>query len=285
MVLKINGETVEESAIQDEIERLRPHYEVTFRDQPEDEREKQLNDWSRENVIERVLLNQHARQFGDPIAAEDIQHSFNQFLEGIQKRGQNVDELTDDQRDTIRAGLENQMRVERFLNHVCKDIPQPTEDEIRAHYDQHIEEFTNPLQARVSHIVKHVNWQSDQQTALSEIQQAKDELDNGADFATVVRKYSDCPDRDGDLGYIVRGQMVEEFEDVAFNLGVGRISGVIQTRFGYHIVKVFDRKEPTARPLEEVKDQIAEKLMEARREKTIEEYLDQLKADAKIEEK
>jgi parvulin-like peptidyl-prolyl isomerase len=75
--------------------------------------------------------------------------------------------------------------------------------------------------------------------AQREIEALKAQLDGGADFATLARQHSDCPsaEEDGDLGAFGRGQMVKPFEDAAFGLPVGGTSGVIETQFGYHIIK------------------------------------------------
>jgi parvulin-like peptidyl-prolyl isomerase len=74
--------------------------------------------------------------------------------------------------------------------------------------------------------------------ALSEMEQIKEELDGGADFAGLAARHSDCPSgvKGGALGAFGRGQMVKEFEDAAFGLEVGGVSGVIETPFGYHLI-------------------------------------------------
>lgn len=72
----------------------------------------------------------------------------------------------------------------------------------------------------------------------------KEAIDNGQGFATMAKRYSKCPSgaQGGDLGYFERGQMVKEFEDAAFSLPVGKVSEPIHTQFGWHIIKVLDRK-------------------------------------------
>ena len=79
--------------------------------------------------------------------------------------------------------------------------------------------------------------------------------------------------------------MVEEFEDVVFNLGVGQASDIFRTRFGFHIAKVYDRKPPVIPELKEVKHQITDTLIEQAKSKAIDDFIDKLKSKAKIEEK
>lgn len=72
----------------------------------------------------------------------------------------------------------------------------------------------------------------------------KERIDNGEGFATMAKRYSKCPSgaQGGDLGYFERGQMVKEFEDAAFSLPVGKVSQPVHTQFGWHLIKVLDRK-------------------------------------------
>lgn len=78
----------------------------------------------------------------------------------------------------------------------------------------------------------------------SEADLIKSKIDNGECFETLAKKYSKCPSSQdgGDLGYFERGQMVKEFEDAAFNLPVGKVSYPVKTQFGWHIIKVYDKK-------------------------------------------
>lgn len=78
-----------------------------------------------------------------------------------------------------------------------------------------------------------------QEEAKTQIQEIKSQLDGGADFAELAQKHSDCPSgrRGGDLGSFGRGQMVPPFEQSAFGMEVGQVSDVVETDFGYHIIK------------------------------------------------
>ena len=109
-------------------------------------------------------------------------------------------------------------------------------------------------------------------------------IEAGRPFETVVEEYTDCADSGGDLGYVMRGQMVEEFEDVVFNLSVGQVSDVFRTRFGFHIAKVYDRKSPAVADLKDARKQVADAVRAQKREQALGEYLDRLRSRARVEE-
>jgi len=284
MTLIVSGEKIEDSVIQQEVERLRPHYEQVFRDKDPEEREAQLLDWSRENVVERVLVDQHARKHGRQIPKAEVDAAFEQIKKQRADGEQlNKESGTDDEKE-IKEQIELHMKVERLLQDLCKDLPEPSKDAVRQFYKENKERLKSAEQVRAAHIVKHISGQTDEPTAYQMMIKAQDELKNGAPFEMLVAKYSDCPDNGGDLGYITRGQMVEEFEDVVFNLGIAEVSDVFRTRFGFHIARLYDRKPAVIPPLKEVKDQIVDELKQRMRNNAVDEFVDRLKSKAKIEE-
>ncbi len=284
MTLIVNGEKIEDSAIKQEAERLRPDYERVFPAQDPKEREAQLFDWSKENVIERVLINQEAKKNGDKIPQDQIDSALAKIKEQYTDPKELYKALGVEDDAGIKDQIEMQMKVEQRLSEVCKDLPDPPKADIQEYYEKNAEQFKTGESARVAHIVKYVNWQTDEETAYNAIKEAHDELKNGAAFEVVVDKHTDCADSGGDLGHVVKGQMVEEFEDVIFNLGTGEVSDIFRTRFGFHIAKVYDRKPAAVAELKEVKDQIVGTLQEQMRSKVIDDFIDTLKENAKIED-
>jgi parvulin-like peptidyl-prolyl isomerase len=284
MALVVNGEKIEDSAIRQEVERLRPAYEGAFADQDPKEREAQLLDWSKENVIERVLIDQEARQSGQAIRPDKVEAVLAKLKAQYADPQQLYKDFNAPDDEKIKKDVESQMRVEQRLAQLCKDLPKPSQAAIREYYEQNKERYKTGERVRAAHIVKYVNWQTDEETAYRQISQAHDELKNGAAFEAVVEKYTDCADSGGDLGLVARGQMVEEFEDVVFNLGVGQISGVFRSRFGFHIAKVYGREPATVPSLDQVKDQIDDALRERTRSDAIDEFIDGLRSKATIEE-
>jgi parvulin-like peptidyl-prolyl isomerase len=284
MAIVVNGEKVEDITIRQEVERLRPEYERVFADQDPKERETQLLDWSKENVIERILINQDAQKNGGEIPPDQIAAALARLKEQYADEAQLYKDFNAEDDEKIKRDLETQMRVERTLERVCDDVPKPSKAAIQEFYDKNKEQYKTGERVRVAHIVKYVNWQTDEETAYREISEAHNELTNGASFETVVDKYTDCADSGGDLGFVSRGQMVEEFEDVVFNLGEGQISDVFRSRFGFHIAKVYTRQPAAVPPLEEIKDQVTEAVNEQMRSAAIDAFIDQLRSKATIEE-
>ncbi len=284
MVLKVNGQEIEETTIREEVDRLRPHYEQAFEDQPAEQREAQLMDWSKENVIERVLVAQDARANGGDVSPEDIDATIERVKKQYASEEDFAKEYDDEKLQALREDIELQLKVERRLDGVRKQAPKPSDDEINAFYEQNKDQFRSPEQVRVAHVVKYVNWQTSEAEALEAMRQARAELDGGASFEAIADKYTDCADSGGDLGYVSRGQMVEEFEDVIFNLNPGQTSDVFRTRFGFHIAKVYDRKASTIHPLKDVRDHVVRAVRDQKEEQAVEVFVDGLRAEATVEE-
>jgi parvulin-like peptidyl-prolyl isomerase len=284
MTVLVNGERIEDSLIHREAERLRPDYEKAFMDMAPHEREAQLLDWSRENVIERTLLRQEVKNNEPEIPKEQLESIITNLKKECKNPGQLYKEFEVQDDEDLKKSIEIIIRTERKLEKLLKDLPKPSNTDIQKYYQQNKEQFKSAEQVRAAHIVKYVDWQTDESRAYQAIRQADNELKQGALFEAVVEKYTDCKEDGGNLGLISRGRMVEEFEDVVFNLGVGQVSEIFRTRFGFHIVKVYERYPPAILGLEKVKDQIINILEEQVRQDTIYEFIDGLKQKANIQE-
>lgn len=284
MALVVNGEQIEEKAIRKEAERLRPEYEKVFVDMKPEERETQLLDWSKENLIERTLLQQEVKNTEPQTPKAHLEP----ILVNLKKNCRDPNELYRDfeveDDENLRQAVDLIIRTERTIEKLLKDMPKPSNTEIRQYYEEKKGQFRSGEKIKVAHIVKYVDWQTDESIAYQDIHRAYNELKQGAPFETVVDKYTDCADQGGDLGYIERGKMAEEFEDVVFNLGVGQVSDIFRTRFGFHIAKVYERHPATVPGFEEVKDRITEIIYEQMRLNAIHNFIDNLKNKAKIED-
>ena len=109
----------------------------------------------------------------------------------------------------------------------------------------------------------------------------------GVDFAELAKKKSEGPSAPdgGDLGFFRRGVMVAEFERAAFTLPIGGVSAPIRTKFGWHIIKVEEKRALEARPFEDMKEQLREKLLRGQLEKFTDQYVQELRAAAVVDVK
>jgi peptidyl-prolyl cis-trans isomerase C/foldase protein PrsA len=273
MAFTVNGELVEDSVIRAESSALRPQYEAAVQGMDPIEAEMQLRDWSRENVIERVLLRQEAASDPEPIPVEAIEET----LRSLQSR-------TPVGEGELRKDLEIRMRVDRLLEKTTSKVAPPKHKEVTEYYRKNKEQFRRPEIVRAGHIVKNVDEKADEATALAAIQKVQGELKGGASFEELADRYSDCAGNRGELGWVPRGQMVQEFEDVIFSLKENAVSDIFRTVFGFHIAKVYEKKPEGFSDFGEVREAIEKSLHRQKQERAVENFLDRLRAKAVIQE-
>lgn len=147
-------------------------------------------------------------------------------------------------------------------------VRKPTRKEIDFYYKTHRSSFQAPERVHVLQIVKNAEPPAEREGASIAMQQIEARLKAGEDFRTLADLESDCKGNGGDLGWFARGVMVEEFEDVVFELSPGEQSPIFETRFGLHIVRVLEKRPPGIQPLSEVYDAISNHLYRSRLEGT-----------------
>jgi peptidyl-prolyl cis-trans isomerase D len=133
--------------------------------------------------------------------------------------------------------------------------------DIERYYNQNVETYSSPEQVRASHILFKTEG-GDDAAVKAKAEAVLKQVKAGGDFAELAKKHSEdsSAPQGGDLDYFGRGRMVKEFDDVAFSLAPGSTSDLVKTQFGYHIIKVVDKKAAATRPLAEVSGQIADQL-------------------------
>jgi peptidyl-prolyl cis-trans isomerase C len=161
-------------------------------------------------------------------------------------------------------------------------------DALKFYNDNREKYFKKPESARASHILIGVDEKAtpeDRKKAREKAEALLKKVRTGEDFAALAKSDSTCPSasQGGDLGSFTRGQMVPPFEQAAFALKPGQISDVVETQFGYHIIKLTEKQDASADKFEAVKGKIVEFLKREKTQQGIVELVDKLKASAKIE--
>jgi parvulin-like peptidyl-prolyl isomerase len=274
MATIVNGERIEDQAIQGEAMRLQQA--GAGPDAPE---------IAERHMIDQVLMRQEAMRRAYTVSPAEVEQGLHKlFVEnGGKEAFMQRHHLTEADEPRLREHVVTSRRVEKLVDDTCADVPTPTDEAVRAHFDEHMEEFVKPLRVRASHIVKRPASEDDQET-FAAMCEARERLQAGEDFPTLAEEYSDCSSEPGgDLGYFAKGQMVPGFETVAFSMKPGEVSPVFVTQFGMHVMKVFEREDPRALEFAEVEKELGRRLHEEARDAVFTEYLEQLRTKAKIE--
>lgn len=179
------------------------------------------------------------------------------FKEMLAKQGMSPESLKEEIR---KEGL-----LSSAVKHFQAHLPRPASAEVQAFYKEHEKEFTHDEQVAASHILigaSETEPEASKQAKRAKAEELRKQLVAGEDFAKLARENSSCPSKahGGDLGSFPKGQMVPAFDEAAFSLKVGEISQVVETQFGYHIIRVSQHTEAGVEPLANVKNQIVEDL-------------------------
>jgi len=243
-----------------------------------------------EGLIEREVLYQESQKAGIKIADQKV----NDQLAAIKKRFPNEEEfkkalasmgLTEEE---VRAQIQRGLAIRELIDQKVANKIAITDEETNAYYTGNPQLFNQPEKVKASHILIKVEPTADdakKAEASKKIEEIQQKLKEGGDFAELAKEYSEGPSsaKGGDLGYFQRGQMVKPFEDTAFSMKANEVSGRVETRFGYHLIKVYNKKPEQTLAYADVKDKIAQRLKQEKVEKDATQYVENLKKDAKVE--
>ena len=191
--------------------------------------------------------------------------------------------------DALRTSLRQGMQVDRLLEAEASRSGEVTPVQIEEFYTSHPEEFQQGERVRASHILVSVPQGADaaaKEPARVRAAGILKDVKAGQDFATLARQHSEdkgSAQAGGDLGYFERGQMLGPFEDAAFSLTPTQTSELVETQYGFHIIKVDDKQPSRTIPLAEVRAQVEQYLQGQGRELRMNTFIETLKVKGKIE--
>lgn len=238
-----------------------------------------------EQFVVTSLLKAEAARRGFKATEADIDEAISnavsrlpagmEFADVLERMGMTMAEARKD----IAEGLP----VNKLVEDVFKEV-EVAEEAIAAFYADNARFFEVPEQVEASHILITVTNDEQKAEARAKIDAIRERLVAGEDFAKLASENSDCPSakQGGNLGYFGHGQMVPPFEKAAFALATNEISEVVETSFGFHVIKVTDKKEASKKPLEEVRDDIEKHLRNEKGGDLMEKFIAELRAKAKI---
>jgi peptidyl-prolyl cis-trans isomerase C len=259
-----------------------------------DQAEKMLRVQVIDVMVSETLLDEQIKSAGITTTDKDVEAAinsqgaamkppvtFDQYKKAMLERGADFNDVM----ATLRVNLARQKFVESKL-----PKPDVNEAQAKVFYDTHITDFNRPERVHASHILvtPDPNAKDPNQAKIAAKEKAQKllaKLKEGADFAQLAKTDSNDPStapNGGDLGFFARGDMVKPFEDAAFALDPNKMSDVVETQFGYHIIKGIEHQKAGPVSFDEIKAAIVEKLTDDKRGESLNTYLQSLRAGAKI---
>ena len=242
-------------------------------------------------MIDNLLMEQESRKTGITVRNEEVTEAIDdmqkqrkispdEFRKAMQREGITLDAYRNDIRDQL-------MRM-KLIRRDIKSKVAVTDEEIGEYYRKHREDYEGKEAVRIRQIL--LLLPKEENPAAKEKLRADADaihkrLLNGEPFELLAAKFSQGPAaaEGGDIGYIEKGMIHAEVEDAAFLLPLNQISGVIESSVGFHIIQVVDRRGAGVKAIENVREEIREKIDREKMEKKFGEWLEELRKKSHIE--
>ena len=232
-----------------------------------------------EGMIIETLVLQEAEKMGISVSNAEVEDYVDELLEAYGTTEAELVENLEENGATLsefKYSVKKKIIINQVLEQTAFAGLEVTDAELEQYYVDNMDQFKIPEYVQASHIL--VNTSRDAGSIRGKVL-------SGVDFAELAGKHSTCPSsaNGGDLGWFARGQMVKPFEDAAFALDVGEISGVIETQFGFHVIKLTNRSAESTRTFDEVKPELSQQLLGQKQNDAINTYTGKLEMDADIQ--
>lgn len=275
----VNGKAITRTAFDSEMERIKQRFQdktPKSDDQLDNIRLEVL-----EILIGGELLYQASTKKGVTVKKDEISAEMKNVLELFPETENFKNTFTEDD-------IKRKLAIEKFITQEFADTTVITDEEGKKYYSKNLDDFTKPEQVMASHILVNVPIgmsQQDKENALKKIRGIQKQLADGADFAALAREHSEdsTAANGGALGYFMRGQMVGEFDRAAFASEKGEVTDIVETEFGYHLIKILDKKPLVVIAYEEIADKLKAYLKQQQVQKKVDTFIKDQRKSANIE--
>lgn len=280
VVAKVNGEPISADSLNEQLEQLKKQYPNMFTGADGEGRLLDFKQRLLDNMINQKLVEQAADEKGIKVSDADIQKQIDQLKAGFKDQAQFDEALKSAGMtlDGLKTQIKNQLVTQKLIESLASNS-KVTDADIQTYYDKNKTQFFQKAAKKASHILFKPE---DKATAEKVLKEAKD----GGDFAALAKKYSvdtATASKGGDLGWPTTSY-VPEFQAALDKLKKGQTtSELVQTPFGWHIIRVTDERQGVQQAIGEVKTQIEQIIVQQRRGDAYQSFLDDLRKKAKIE--
>ena len=258
------------------------------------ERKEQLNRVRRQaldTLIEEKVMDREVKKSGIKATPREIeavledvkkQNKVNQ--EGLE-RALAIEGMTLEQ---YKTQIEQRILRTKLVQWSVKVEPKGSEQQLRDFYEQNAARYRTPVTLRPAHITFAVPKGAppeNVQESRKKCQEVLNRIRKGEDFGEMAKLYSQDPSAKdgGDLGYFKKGELLPAFEKELERLQVGEVSGIVRTDFGFHLIKLLDRKGGTPLPFEEARGQVQQEFYRSEMERAVKQFITSLKNKSVID--
>ncbi|MEN6306335.1 MAG: peptidylprolyl isomerase [Anaerohalosphaeraceae bacterium] len=296
-IVKVNGKDIKEKTIAPEINaRLEAQVQKMasmgwpMNDETRAMMREQMRDGVVDMLIEKQLIGETLKEKKIEVKDADVDARFDEMVKESGKTAEEVDaELA--KMGVTKANIKEQIRLQAGIEKLFEadsSYKAISDEDAKKFYDENPKYFQQAEQVQASHILIKVDEKADEATKKAAKAKCEDLLKKvkaGGDFAALAKENSDCPskERGGDLGLFGKGQMVPQFEQAAFAMKVGDVSDIVETQFGYHIIKLTDKKEAKTEGFADAKANIVKNLKNQNMGQFFNKLRQDLKDKAKLE--
>jgi peptidyl-prolyl cis-trans isomerase SurA len=247
-----------------------------------------------DGLIGEKLMDAQVRDLNIDVSEAEIDLGVDDVKRQNNVEGAQFEQLLAQEGYTIpafRTFMKKHLSKLKLVNLKVRSKVKVTDEDLKAEYAKLSRDETQDFEVRARHVLVQVQPKATpeqvEQARLKAEQLMAEAKKPGVDFAALAKAKSEGPSASdgGDLGFFKRGVMVAEFDKVAFGLPIGGISEPVRTKFGWHVIKVEERRSAPARPYEEVRDMLRDRLTRVQLEKYTDQYVQELRAGATIDVK
>lgn len=277
----VNGEEIALAELDKQVNRLMEQSPEMFEGADGQTR---INEFKRQllqSMIDNLLVRQAAAERGITVPESEIDAQFEELKHGFPTVEDFNTALAEANMtvEDLRQQLRDQLVTQRLMEQLVGDA-EVTEAEIAEYYEQNKAEFEEQAAVRASHILFNKDDKATAERILAEVNE-------GGDFAALAREHSKDPGsaaQGGDLGWSDPAQpYVAEFQSALDQLDVGQVSGLVETEFGWHVIRVEEKRDTRVQTLDEVSDQIEQDILQERNIAAYQEFLAEIRGQAEIE--
>lgn len=288
VVALVNGKPIIAATVQMEINGVLARFQEQGR-KPNEAETASLREAVLDKVVKLELLSQESKKAGIVAKSAEIDNELKGYKKSFPDDRAFVKAL--DQAGVTEAELRKQiaknLAIQKFIDTRFKQKVKITEQEAKVFYDGNQDKFAQPELAHARHIlitVKETDSKAEKDSKRAKLVQIKKQLKDGAGFDELAKQSSDCPSKTqgGDLGFFPRGQMVKPFEEAVFKMKPGEVSDIVETQFGYHLIKLEEKKPAKTVSFDEAKGKIISFLSQQKITADIEAFLAEVKGKSTI---